>query len=341
MLKTGKQSLACYQKKIELKILLTGSSGFIGGWFLDAMLHANDEVYGVDIRPKNSFNKMTKFFQTDIRDYSAMKKVFEEVQPDILVHMAARTDLEGKTLDDYDSNTVGTEVLCQLVAETASVNRAIYTSSMLVCKVGYIPTSETDYCPHTVYGESKVKTEEIVRKLDGGGKTWCLVRPTTAWGPRMSLHYQTLLRLIKGRKYFHSGSGELYKSYVYVENIVHQFIKLMEVDKDLLHREVFYLADYNPISLRGYTNMLAEKLNTKSIPTLPLSLVKFMASGGDILERIGFKTIPFNSFRLSNILTEYIFDLSKTENVCGPLPYSFEQGVEKTAAWYLNKEKNN
>lgn len=340
MLKIGKESLIYYQKIIELKILLTGSSGFIGGWFLDAMLHTNNEVYGVDIRPENPFNKMTKFFQTDIREYSEMKKVFDEVQPDILVHMAARTDLEGKTLADYDSNTVGTEVLCRLVSETESVKRAIYTSSMLVCKVGYIPTSEIDYCPHTVYGESKVRTEEIVRELDGGGKTWCLVRPTTAWGPRMSLHYQTLLRLIKGGKYFHSGSGALNKSYVYVENIVHQFIKLMEVDEDLLHEQTFYLADYKPISLRGYTNLLAEKLNAKSIPTLPLGLVKFMAFGGDILERIGFKTIPFNSFRLRNILTEYVFDLSKTESVCGPLPYSFEQGVEKTATWYLDKEKN-
>jgi nucleoside-diphosphate-sugar epimerase len=339
MLKIGKKSLVCYQKIIEMKILLTGSSGFIGGWFLDAMIRTNHEVYGVDIRNKNPFNKMTKFFQTDIRDYSAMKKVFEEVQPDILVHMAARTDLEGKVLADYGSNLRGTEVLCQLVGETDSIKRAIYTSSMLVCKIGYIPTSETDYCPHTVYGESKVQTEKIVKKLDGGGKTWCLVRPTTAWGPRMSLHYQTLLRLIKSGRYFHSGSGELNKSYIYVENIVHQFIKLMEVDENILHREIFYLADYKPISLRGYTNMLAEKLNAKSIPTLPLSLVNFMAFGGDILERVGFKTIPFNSFRLRNILTEYIFDLSKTENVCGPLPYSLEQGVEKTAAWYLSKKK--
>jgi hypothetical protein len=43
---------------------------------------------------------------------------------------------------------------------------------------------------------------------------------------------------------------------------------------------------------------------------------------------------PFNSFRLRNILTQYQFDLTAAKAVCGPLPYTIEQGVKETAAWF-------
>jgi hypothetical protein len=41
---------------------------------------------------------------------------------------------------------------------------------------------------------------------------------------------------------------------------------------------------------------------------------------------------------LNNILTEYIFDLSQTEQVCGELPYSLEEGVKELVYW-LKDEK--
>ncbi len=43
------------------------------------------------------------------------------------------------------------------------VERAVIASSRLVCRIGYQPGFDEDYCPTTAYGASKVETECLVR----------------------------------------------------------------------------------------------------------------------------------------------------------------------------------
>tara|TARA_B110000483_G_C18052301_1_gene487000 strand:+ start:51 stop:1019 length:969 start_codon:yes stop_codon:yes gene_type:complete len=317
-----------------MKVLVTGSSGLIGRW-LGQCLDAEGILWaGLDLLPSLEGQGADAHFQFDLCDRERLAEVFIGFQPTHVIHLAARCDLDGKTVKDYEVNRGGVEGLCEVIRATPSVSRAIYTSSQLVCNVGYVPKSDTDYCPHTVYGKSKVATEEVVRKLDGGGVEWCLARPTTVWGPHMSEHYQSLLQHIKKGTYFHSGSGALYKSYSYAENIAHQYYQLLLADKAQVHEQVFYMADYEPLSLRDYANRLADEMEVKRSPIVPLPVAKLIACCGDLLNACGVR-FPYNSFRLKNIRTEYIFDLSKTQAVCGDLPKTFEEGVCETARWYL------
>jgi nucleoside-diphosphate-sugar epimerase len=316
-----------------MKVLVTGSSGLIGRWVGKRLDHEGIEWVGVDLAPKIAGTKCSQHFEVDILDVTALRKVFEESSPTHVIHLAARCDLDGKTVEDYESNRVGVLNLCNAIRKAASVSRAIFTSSQLVCEVGYVPKNDSDYCPHTVYGESKVFTEKVVREQQGGGVTWCLARPTTVWGPHMSDHYKSLWQHIENGRFFHSGSGALYKSYAYAENIAHQYFRLLMASEAQVSENTFYLADYEPLSLRDYSNSIASALGVKPPVTLPLFLAKLIALAGDLLNMVGVK-FPFNSFRLKNIRTEYIFDMSKTEAVCGPLPKSFKQGVQETAEWY-------
>ena len=153
----------------------------------------------------------------------------------------------------------------------------------------------------------------------------------------MSEHYQGLLKHIQRGTYFHSGGGALYKSYAYAENIAYQYWKLLTALKGDIHQRVFYMADYKPLSLRDYANSLAEHMNVRRPWCIPLPVAKLLAVAGDIIEIFSMR-FPYNSFRLRNIRTEYVFDLSSTEAVCGPLPKSFEQGVLETVKWYTHKE---
>jgi hypothetical protein len=93
------------------------------------------------------------------------------------------------------------------------------------------------------------------------------------------------------------------------------------------------------LSLRDYTDGLAREMGAPGIRTVPLALARFLAVAGDALNACGFRRFPFNSFRLNNILTEYVFDLSSTEAACGPVPYTFEHGIEETAKWFLSLNK--
>lgn len=124
------------------------------------------------------------------------------------------------------------------------------------------------------------------------------------------------------------------KSYSYVGNIAYQYRRLLEAPKELIHRRTFYLADYQPIDLIAWCNAFQHAFRARPIPTLPKSVAAGLAYIGDILNAVSLRTFPFNSFRLRNILTEYCFDTTDVQAICGPLPYTIEEGVAATAAWF-------
>ena len=316
-----------------MRVLVTGASGLIGRWTCDLLKAQGHEVLGTDIRPKPKGTADWQFEPCDLLDGDKLKVLVMNYGPSHLLHLAARTDLEGNNITDYNVNIEGVSNLIAAVAATPSVTRAVYTSSQLVCGVGHVPVRDDEYLPSTIYGESKVETEKLVRAADGGGVSWCLARPTTVWGPHMSDHYRSLLRHIEKGNYFHSGSGALYKSYAYAGNIAWQNVRLLEADDDAVHGKVFYLADYEPLSLHDYVNALARELGVCQPITMPLPMARLFALIGDCFGAIGLR-FPYNSFRLNNIRTEYIFDMSQTAAVCGPLPFSFEDGVKATVAWH-------
>lgn len=317
-----------------MKTLVTGGSGFIGRWVLQLLQQAGHELVNIDLKKPSFKVENCKFIQADICDEPAMESIFREEQPDYVVHLAARVDLDGTSVDAYKTNSDGVRSICRAVRAASTVKRVIYTSSQLVCQVGYVPAHDKDYQPNNFYGESKVLMEKIVWEESGGGTEWCLVRPTTVWGPFMNEHYQAFLSNLKRGTFFHFSKRPLYKSYSYAGNIAHQYSKLLQAEPSQVHEQVFYLADYVPISLRRYIDLLAHDLGAPKVKDIPYPVAKSMALIGDVVYALGFKKVPFTSFRLKNITTEYQFDMSKTAKVCGDLPYSFEAGVKSTAQWF-------
>ena len=324
-----------------MKVLITGSSGFMGCHLVRGIIERGHLVLGIDVNVPVSRPEGFTFQECDILDAEKLKAIFLEFEPTHVMHLAARTDLDEKAdlLIDYDANVAGVENIAAAVQSTDSVIRCIYTSTQLVCRPGYIPQNNKDWQPHTKYGESKVLGEQIVYKNDGGGKSWCIVRPTTVWGPGMNKHYQNFICLVEKGRYFHVGRKLLLKSYGYVGNLVHQYIQLLEVPEANMHGKMLYLADYDPISLRRWVDMLSGELGSGSIMTIPTILARFGAYTGDIVNLLGYEDFPFNSFRLNNVLTEYQVDTADTEEICGAVPYTMEDGVRETVDWY--KQINN
>src|SRR5437868_2266888 len=318
-----------------MKILVTGSEGFIGRHLVRDLLRKGHTVLGVDV--SDSCEKVENFVfqQCDIINGERLAEVVSSFRPEAVIHLAARTDLLGSKLEDYAANVLGVENLISAIKKTPGVNRAIFTSSQLVCRIGYVPKHEQDYQPNTLYGQSKVITEQIVRRLNGGDVEWCLVRPTTVWGPGMNQHYQSFFRMIRQGRYFHVGRQPLYKTYGYVGNVIKQYRRLLEAPADKL-REVFYVADYQPLALREWANAFQREFNCKQIRTVSEPAAKALARAGDLFNAAGLHRFPFNSFRLNNILTEYKYDMSPTEAVCGEMSYTFEEGVKETATWFMS-----
>lgn len=311
-----------------MKVLVTGSSGFIGRALVRRLRAEGCEVAGLDRAPDATD------FVCDILDAARLSDTVQDYAPDALVHLAARIDLDENTnLAGYAANIEGIQNLVSAVRLTPSIRRAIWTSSQLVCRVGYVPRNDTDYNADTLYGKSKVRTEQTVRGEDGAGREWCLARPTTVWGPGMSAHYQRFLHMIERGYYFHVGNKPLWKSYSYIENIAFQYRRLLQAPAEQIHRKTFYLADYQPIDLLAWCDAFQRAFGSRPIPHVPIGIARALALCGDAVNAMGMKGFPFNSFRLNNVLTQYQFDLKPTEAVCGPLPCTMEQGVAATVAW--------
>lgn len=320
---------------IAMKVLVTGSSGFIGRALIQKLRAERCAAVGLDRVPAP-----TTDYVCDILDADGLRAAIQNCAPDAVVHLAARIDLDEKVnISGYAANIDGVENLIEAVRLTPSVRRAIWTSSQLVCRVGYVPKNDTDYAADTMYGRSKVRTEEIVRATDGAGREWCLVRPTTVWGPGMSAHYQRFLRMIERGCYFHVGHNPLWKSYSYVDNIAFQYWRLLLAPTEQMQRRTFYLADYAPIDLIAWCDEFQRAFAARPIPHMPVGIGRFLALCGDAVNTIGIKKFPFNSFRLNNVLTQYQFDMRPTAAVCGPLPYSTEQGVAATVTWMRERSQ--
>lgn len=314
-------------------VLVTGSSGFIGTHLMAYLAASGVSAFGLDVRPPDP-RFQQHHVTCDLLDEESLVAVVRRIAPDVIVHLAARTDLDGATIEDYPANSKGVANLIKAIQLTPSVTRCLFTSSQLVCRVGYLPKHDEDFCPPNPYGASKVLTERVVRTEDGGGVTWCLFRPTTIWGSGMNAHYTSFFNRLKRGHYFHPGNRDLFKSYGFVGNTVFQISKFMTAPADTIHRQVFFLADYEPISLPRWIDAIASGLGAKQPPWVPLGLCKGLAVLGDGFRRLGWERyFPLNSFRLNNILTEYTYDMGKTQAICGTLPHGFEDGVAELVAW--------
>ena len=147
------------------KIIVTGGSGFIGTNLIEELIRQGYEVINIDIKEPQIKTRNNVWKQVDIKDLENLRKIFRDFSPKYVIHLAARTDLTGKRIEDYSSNTIGVENVLKCCLELESLEKVVVTSSMLVCKTGYYPKNQYDYAPSTLYGKSKVISEENVWKI--------------------------------------------------------------------------------------------------------------------------------------------------------------------------------
>lgn len=311
-----------------MKILITGGSGFIGTNLMEYYLAKNVELVNVDFKPPkiSAHNQFWK--KVDIRDLDLFRSTIIQFNPDYIIHLAARANLTGKNLEDYSSNVLGVENLIKIANTVNSVKKIVFASTMLVCKTGYIPTNDEDYCPPNLYGESKVLGEKLVR----GYKTnfsWVIIRSSSIWGPWFGKTYRGFFELIMKRKYFNFSGKMSVKSYGYIGNIVYQIDSILF--SELSDGRTLYVADYEPSSIKEWAKEIANELNLQ-VYTFPRFMVWFAAKTGDLLEKIGFN-FPMNSFRLLNMTTDAVYPMDETKMIAPEVKFTRKDGNKLTIKW--------
>src|SRR5712672_2454374 len=232
-----------------MRILLTGSRGYIGTVMAPFLLDAGQEVVGVDtdLYRRSTFGPWRESIRT-------LRKDVREIQVadlrgfDAVIHLAA---LSNDPLGDlnpqltYEINHLASVRLAEQ-AKAAGVRRFAFASS---CSnygaAGDEPVDEeAELNPVTAYGESKVRVERDVSRLADDSFSPTFLRCATAYGVSPRLRFDIVLNNLvawaftSGKIHLKS-DGTPWRPIVHIEDISRAFIAALEAPADQVFNEAF------------------------------------------------------------------------------------------------------
>jgi len=315
------------------RAIVTGGSGFIGTHLVSHLIEQGHQVLNLDkSEPLNP--EQNKFHRrADILDAAAVRNEFDAFRPQWLFHLAARTDCDEATTVEagYAANTTGAANVLAAAAACPSLERALITSSQYVCRPGYQPSDDQDYCPHTVYGWSKVETERATRRA-GLKCPWVMVRPTNIWGPWHLRYRRQVWRAIQRGFYLHPGGKPVIRSYGYVRNVIRQMAGAMEIEVEKINGKVFYVGDA-PRDLHDWVNGFSLALRGRPVTVVPRPLLRTLAFAGDLIGKARGREFLLHSSRYRSMITSDQAPMSATFDLLGPSPASLNEAVTETVQW--------
>ena len=169
-------------------ILVTGGTGFIGSHTCVELLNAGYDVAVIDNfsnskpevlkRIKTITGKEVKFYEGDLLDKKAIKKIFDENKIDAVIHFAglkAVGESVSIPLKYYHNNITGTLMLCEVMKEY-NVKNLVFSSSATVYGNPHTVPIKEDFPLSTTnpYGSTKLMIERILRDLYVSDNDWSI-----------------------------------------------------------------------------------------------------------------------------------------------------------------------
>jgi nucleoside-diphosphate-sugar epimerase len=319
------------------KILITGGSGFIGTHLINELEKLHVPILNIDINPPILENHLKYWRECDILDRDQLQQIMIEFQPIWCVHLAADGSVSGKSLDDYEENTVGTQNLLECIKNINSIKKVIITSSQVVCKLGHIPLNDLDFSPEYAYAESKVLTEKYTREANLKC-CWTIIRPTYIWGPYHPRNSKDLFYSIKKRWYLFPGKSPIIRSYGYVKNVAKQIVMILEIQDYLVDKKVLYVGD-KPINYFEWVNLFSLNLTGKRVRIVPRKILYLVALIGEGIGKITSKAFLMNMYRYRNMTMNNWTPMDKTFELLGYFEDNLENNIEETTRW-LNMDNH-
>jgi UDP-glucose 4-epimerase len=263
----------------KIKVLVTGSAGFMGSHLYDQLFNAGYEVYGVDDLSggfKHNISQKKYFTRLDLRNRVKTAKYIDKLKPDIIFHLAADAT-EGRSqftpFSAMDRNLFAYNNLL-MPAIKNGLKKMILTSSMSVYGKQQAPFNEGMLPqPEDIYGISKASMEQVTRVMsEVYGFKYVIIRPHNVYGPRQNLSdpYRNVVgifinRLLHGKPFYLYGDGEQKRAFSYIDDVIPYMIKAGFEKK--CDGQIINLGSDNAISLNNLVaTIMSEFFSNKTVP---------------------------------------------------------------------------
>lgn len=247
-----------------MKFLITGHSGFIGQHLAKKFAEGN-ELY---------------FLENDLREYDAVKNEVISINPDIIIHLAARTEVEKSFYEQItfsEINYVGTVNLIEAAREASNLKNFVFASTVEV--YGWQPISdlikngteteipcfdeETVANPNAPYAVAKYACEKYLEYAHRSyGFPYTIIRQTNAYGRKDNDFFvteQIIMQMLKNPDEINLGYDKPFRSFIYIDDLMDAWETVIR-NPDKCVGQLFCLGPNDPIRISDYVDLIAKKI---------------------------------------------------------------------------------
>jgi dTDP-glucose 4,6-dehydratase len=331
------------------KLLITGGAGFIGSAVIRHIINNTEHcvvnvdklTYAGNLESLESIenNDRYSFEQVDICDATEIKRLFNQHQPDIVMHLAAESHVD-RSIDGpgefIQTNIVGTYVLLE---EARSYWSTLADSKKNAFRFHHVSTDEvygdlegtddlfteeTAYAPSSPYSAAKASSDHLVRAWQRTFKFPTLITNcSNNYGPYQfpeKLIPLIILNALEAKNLPIYGDGKQIRDWLYVDDHARALLHVALTGEI---GETYNIGGHN------------EMQNIEVVRTVCSILDELVPSKLDSIKRYE-ELIIYVGDRAGHDI-RYAIDATKIENELGWTPdETFETGIRKTVQWYLD-----
>lgn len=248
-----------------MKIFLTGQSGFIGS-HLCAHLGSHE----------------LEFLRHDLREHDKVSQQVIQSNPDIIIHLAARTEVEqsfNEQISFSEVNYVGTVNLIEAAKSCKNLQRFLFASTMEVygwqpdgdaIRDGKDPTpvpvfDETTLpCPNAPYAVTKLAVEHYLSYASRAyGTPFTAIRQTNCYGRINNDFFVTeriISQMLQNHQKIDLGDPRPYRNFIFIDDLIEAWCSIVN-RTDVGVNEVYCVGPDNALQIQHWAQMIAEKLD--------------------------------------------------------------------------------
>lgn len=249
-----------------MRIFITGSQGFIGQHMVER-LQDNHEL---------------SFLTEDLRDHDAVRTQLLNADPEVVVHLAARTEVEDSFYEQItfsEVNYVGTVNLIESCRQLKNLKNFVFASTMEV--YGWQPISDiirdggetlddiwafheqTPPNPNAPYAVAKYGCEKYLEYAHRSyGLPFTAIRQTNAYGRKDNNFFvteQIIYQMLTNADEINLGYGEPWRNFIYIDDLLDAWETVI-ANPEKVAGNIYCIGPNNAIKISEYVDMIAHKI---------------------------------------------------------------------------------